>query len=495
MLKYLALFVNSIALLVYHFFFADGITITPKAPENVKPNTEFTVEVVINKGSISGFAKLQQDLPEGFTAVQDDNNGASFTFSNQSVKFIWMSLPNDKEFKIKYKVKVAGNVSGEQSIPGKFSYVTDNEKQTADVPTLKVNVQGASQPVATQANNSTTTTNNASTNTSSTVDNSTAATTSSTNSNTSSTETSDSNQSNSIKASTPVESEPSAITVKRNMPSTASGNFTVEIVVNKGNITGFSKLTENLPEGFTATLLEAQGASFTFSEGKVKYVWMSMPTQPEFKVSYKVVVSPGVSGIKVIDGVFSYIENDDTKKHVIPASSVNIGGGSSEPVVANNTTSSNNTTSTNTSTNNTTTNNNSTAASANTNTNTSNSNSFVSNTSNNTASSNSNSMSATNIPAPQSNVNYKVQIAALQNAVSTDKLAMRLNINQKISTEMADGYTKYTVGSHNEYKKARDAREQVKAQGVKDAFVTAYNSGKRITVQEALMITSQTWYR
>jgi hypothetical protein len=51
------------------------------------------------------------------------------------------------------------------------------------------------------------------------------------------------------------------------------------------------------------------------------------------------------------------------------------------------------------------------------------------------------------------------------------------------------------VGTFNDYKGARDKREGMKNKGVSGAFVTAYNSGKRITVQEALMITSQKWLR
>ena len=107
MLKYVALLFNTLALLIYQFFFADGITVTQNVPSKAKPDTEFTVELTINKGTIGGFAKLQQELPEGFTAVQDENNGASFTFTNQAVKFIWMSLPSDKEFKIKARVNFA----------------------------------------------------------------------------------------------------------------------------------------------------------------------------------------------------------------------------------------------------------------------------------------------------------------------------------------------------------------------------------------------------
>ena len=133
MLKYAALLFNTIALLIYYFFFAEGITVTQNIPAAAKADDEFTVELVINKGSISGFAKLQQDLPEGFTAVSQDNNGGSFTFSNQSVKFIWMSLPADKEFRVKYKVKVASGISGEKVIAGKFSYVSDNVKQSVNI--------------------------------------------------------------------------------------------------------------------------------------------------------------------------------------------------------------------------------------------------------------------------------------------------------------------------------------------------------------------------
>ena len=64
-----------------------------------------------------------------------------------------------------------------------------------------------------------------------------------------------------------------------------------------------------------------------------------------------------------------------------------------------------------------------------------------------------------------------------------------------VNTEMQDGFTKCVTGKHTEYKSARDAREVIKSKGVSDAFVTAYNSGRRITVQEALMIAGQKWFR
>ncbi|MDF2438525.1 MAG: hypothetical protein K0Q95_2901 [Bacteroidota bacterium] len=489
MLKYGALLFNTIALLIYQFFFAEGVTITQKVPSSAKPDTEFTVELTINKGATTGFAKLQQDLPEGFTAVQEENNGASFTFSNQSVKFIWMSLPNDKEFKIRYKVKVAAGMSGDKSIGGKFSYVTDNVKQSIDIAPSTINIESSAVAANTSAPD----------NTVKTADNTTSPTT-------------DNSANTGTTNTTPVTpaNEPSSVVCTRKVPDNASGNFTVELVINKGNISGFAKLLETLPAGFTATQGESQGASFSFNEGKVKFVWVSMPAVPEFKITYKVAAASSTPANSAIEGVFSYIENDETKKFVIPATTIsgngamatntdapantnktpeNTTGNSADNTATNSTTTDNtiaNNTTNNTSTDNSTKTNDTPVANSNTASNTNNS----SNTDNTK-----NSLSATNIPSPQGNVNYKVQIAALRNAVEADKLATRFNINQRIEQEMAGGFTKYLVGSHPEYKSARDARESIKSKGVNDAFVTAYNSGKRITVQEALMITSQKWYR
>ncbi len=477
MLKYAALLFNTIALLIYQFFFADGITVTQNIPSSAKPDAEFTVELVINKGTIGGFAKLQQDLPEGFTAVQDDNNGASFTFSNQSVKFIWMSLPSDKEFKIKYKVKVAAGISGDKIIAGKFSYVSDNVKQAVDIAPSTITIgDKTSQPIASTTNTTTTTEpTTTTTNTTTVTEPVTTNTTTTTEpvvTNTTPTTTTEpvKTVTEPTTTTTPTTtSEPSSVVCTRSAPSSVTDNFTVEILVNKGNVTGFAKLLETLPVGFTATAGDLQGASFSFADQKVKFVWVSMPSQTEFRISYKVAVASGTTGSQSIDGVFSYIENDETKKYIISPTAISIGGAA---VVTNTNTNTNVTEPVNTNTNTTT--NTNTATNTNTNTNTS-----LNNT----------------IPAPQGNVNYKVQIMALHTAVDASSLASRYNISSTVNTEMAEGYTKYTVGSHSDYKAARDAREDIRNKGVAGPFVTAYNSGKRITVQEALMITSQKWYR
>ena len=90
-----------------------------------------------------------------------------------------------------------------------------------------------------------------------------------------------------------------------------------------------------------------------------------------------------------------------------------------------------------------------------------------------------------------------VQIGAFtKQTVSAQRLQKKFKITEQITSEMQNGFSKFMIGSHEQYKDARDHREQVKAtNGVKSAFVVAYNGVKRITVQEALMITNQKWFK
>ena len=105
------------------------------------------------------------------------------------------------------------------------------------------------------------------------------------------------------------------------------------------------------------------------------------------------------------------------------------------------------------------------------------------------------SLSANNFPISQGNVSYSVQIAALHKAVNAAMLATKYKLTEAVNTEMVDGFTKYTVGLHKEYKDAHDSRENIRDKGVVGRWIASYNNGKRITVQEALMISNQKWFK
>ena len=97
----------------------------------------------------------------------------------------------------------------------------------------------------------------------------------------------------------------------------------------------------------------------------------------------------------------------------------------------------------------------------------------------------------TNIPSPETSVTYKVQLAAGKKEVDQKYFVKVHNISEQVSIEYHESWYKYTIGKFDIYKQARDKRNEIwnKDNKINDAFVTAYNSGERITVQEALMLS------
>ena len=67
--------------------------------------------------------------------------------------------------------------------------------------------------------------------------------------------------------------------------------------------------------------------------------------------------------------------------------------------------------------------------------------------------------------------------------------------NNKLNLDNHEGWVKYTTDDVSTYKGARETRNGVKTYDFPGPFVTAYNSGERITVQEALMLSSQKWVK
>ena len=71
------------------------------------------------------------------------------------------------------------------------------------------------------------------------------------------------------------------------------------------------------------------------------------------------------------------------------------------------------------------------------------------------------------------------------------------SFDEDYNIENHNGWIKYTTGKYTQYKDARDARVRITNASSKlpGPFVTAYNDGERITVQEALLVSKQLWYK
>ncbi len=246
-----------------------------------------------------------------------------------------------------------------------------------------------------------------------------------------------------------------AVNIERGVPSDeVSDVFLVDLTIHKEDLTSFGKIEDTLPAGFTAKLVKADGGEFKFENGVVKFSWFVLPAKHDLNVQYRVSIDPNLQGNQTISGHFSYVENETGKIVAVPASIIRI---KTKEVVVNNTTDPNTVIKTN--------------------------------------NPDTTTQITTQVNTNTSGVNFSVQIAAMTRIVPVSYYKNTYHISETINTEQDNGLNKYTVGSFPAYQAARDHREEIKGKGVSDAFVTAHNSGKRITIQEALMITSQKWVR
>ncbi|MFM7233675.1 MAG: hypothetical protein ACKOZM_03735, partial [Flavobacteriales bacterium] len=141
MIKSLFVLFGYIAFLLIGVFSSDTVLIENNTPAMIASGTRTLVEVNVRKGDVQGFSKLELVLPSGFTATPGDIKGASFTFSGDKAKFVWMNLPEESVFKVSYYIESQAEIEGAYEIKGTFSYVRENIREDIYVPTRTVVVK------------------------------------------------------------------------------------------------------------------------------------------------------------------------------------------------------------------------------------------------------------------------------------------------------------------------------------------------------------------
>ncbi|MFC2152892.1 hypothetical protein ACFLSE_10240, partial [Bacteroidota bacterium] len=353
-------------------------------------------------------------------------------------------LPANQKITISYKLQVDQRLKGTFNLKGTFSYIANNERKSIEVDPKFIVI-----------------------NPSSTVDPKLIV---------------DINDFKNLVAPVQVaESGVNQVKCIRQIPYVDQGSneYLVNLLINKGSKEKFAKIQESIPEGYTAVAVESKEAIFTFKDQTVKLLWMNLPADPYFVVSYKLVPNEGVTETPKMDGTFSYIENDNTLSINIIEKDVSLQNVSKENLLA------------------------------------------IVSTSEGAASVPvdyvqpldytgkvkieiaesalkliNEDTKLTNILEPESGIYYRVQIAAGHRPININRYFKKYNLDKEVRTEFHEGWRKYSVGSFYVYKAARDYRVHVwNTTTIDDAFVSAYNNGKRITVQEALMVANHEWYR
>jgi len=458
MIRAFIFLLNMVGVLSINLMLIEDVSLSVDVPSEVNAGTEFDVELTLKKGSIESFARFQQDLPNGLSAQVVDPASANFSFENQKIKIIWLRLPSEKELKVLYRLKVDERLKGQFDLKGVFSYIEDNQRKSVNVasssivitpstrinPNLIVDIKEFQQMIPVQP---------------------------------------------------PISLVAKNVRCIRQVPSMigASNEYVVNILVNKGSTEKFAKIEEEVPQGFKAEVIQAKDAIFTFKDQKVKFLWMNLPAEQRFVVSYKLIPT-SKADIKqlLLKGTFSFIVNEATQVIEITQKEVdlsNLDPKNLEGIIA------------------------SVPAST-----------FSSPSSIDGQPSSSSYTKAgedggkeiavkyqkieekkkitrkraidlkSYMLEPEKGVYYRVQIAAGHRPVDIKQYFRKYKIPLEIRTEEHEGWFKYSVGSFPAYKVARDYRVNLwKTSSIGDAFVAAYNNGTRITVQEALMITNQKW--
>lgn len=148
-----------IAAISSYFASYSQISITTNIPSNVSVGSNIDVDVKIEKGGIGNFAKYQIDVPEGYSVFSTENKGGNFTFDQQRAKIVWVSVPSETEFTIKFKFLVNSSAPASGTINQKFFYLENNEKREFEATPITISTGGGAVAASNTNNNGNNATN------------------------------------------------------------------------------------------------------------------------------------------------------------------------------------------------------------------------------------------------------------------------------------------------------------------------------------------------
>jgi len=215
-----------------------------------------------------------------------------------------------------------------------------------------------------------------------------------------------------------------------------TNDVTVSVTIHRGTISGFAKLEETVPTGFTASSGDGKGATFKFKDGKVGYVWLSLPTDSIFTVTYHVTALSTTSGAQTFNGRFMYTENNERQASPIPSTILTVNGAG--------------TTTTTT-------------------------------------------LPTQSQDTSNQKVTFCVQVGTFSGPIPIDMANKLLQIsNQGIKAHKEDnGATSYTIGEYNNYTSANLLKEELVKDGYTNSFIVAYANGNKISLQQAQLLMNK----
>ncbi len=459
MIKYIILAIIFNTILVIKFSTGQDVYLEIKAPPFAEAGSTVDVEIELHKSRLTGFARFQQELPYGVTASPVFPADMNFSFEENRLTMIWLNLPPEEVIRIQYQIHIHERLKGDLQLDGTFSYIEDNQRMVKEASGMNLAINpspGMDERLIV-----------------------------------------DIGETGTIwpAAEARIDNYRNIAAVRQDPVPDNDLGFIVNILVHKGEKNYFAKIEERIPDGFTAIQMENKGGIFSFSDQKARIIWRNLPMERSFLVSYRLIPHGVAEAVPVINGEFSFMHNDIstslnimqmdrdlralneqekqqlvasiteepvTPARVTPPSVAQASHTAAAPVRPPETTR--------------------TVEPV-------------------------RPPETTRLPVTpgvelskpletEAGVYYRVQLAAGRRPVDPEKYFGKMNITHDVRSEIHEGWIKYSAGSFYDYRSARDYRVTVwNTTPVGDAFVSAYNDGIRITVQEALVIANHQWFR
>ncbi len=435
---------------------AQEVEISIDHPDQVKAGEEFTVNVIINKGSLTDYSRFSQDLPLGLTAINVHSPNADFSFDNQRVRIIWLKLPDEEEVQVSYKIMVDKRLKGSFILGGVFAYVVEDERKFLNFdrsreisiapnpevdPSLVVDIKdfkGASS------------------------------------------------------LATASRQPSSGLMVIRQKPVLMnSGAYRVRLMVRNPDGSKYVKIEESIPSGYLFEEVSSGDGIVSHAASTVKFIWMKLPDRPVFEVVYDLIPKRDeAQGEMNIDGEITYTSDDenlvtgvvqmdvaldalssDQKRELLASGTIPRGTPKSSAASAPSKASGESSTP-----------------------------ERIPSQSAERQASQPAASSGRSVPATASGgqimgtpvltggsgLYFRVQVSANQQAIDAGTHYRVAGIDREIAVERHEGMYKYTAGSFRTYGEAVAYRDRVEnLPDVEGAFVVAYRDGNRIPISSA----------
>ena len=105
----------------------------------------YLIHLLIDNPPGSKYAKVEETIPSGYMFEKVNSNEGLVSQSASAVKFIWMTLPEQSEFEVVYRLVPKQNEpQGNMIIDGLLTYTAGNENRVAEVVEMDVSLEDLS---------------------------------------------------------------------------------------------------------------------------------------------------------------------------------------------------------------------------------------------------------------------------------------------------------------------------------------------------------------